>query len=162
MYRIITIAVIVALLVNSIISSLISNDYFVTGTATVIDGDTLVIEGLKIHLHGIDAPEIDQYCSIDQDDYPCGEYAADYLRKAVENTEIGCELISEDRHGQYIAKCFDGILDFGMLMVMQGWALAYTRSSRDYFEVEMAARRERKGIHRGNYVNPWEWRDGSR
>ncbi len=33
-----------------------------TGTASVIDGDTLAIHGHRIRLHGIDAPESGQIC----------------------------------------------------------------------------------------------------
>jgi endonuclease YncB( thermonuclease family) len=35
----------------------------VTGLATVIDGDTLVIAGERIRLEGIDAPELHQDCT---------------------------------------------------------------------------------------------------
>ena len=33
-----------------------------TGPARVIDGDTIVIAGERIRLHGIDAPEMKQTC----------------------------------------------------------------------------------------------------
>jgi endonuclease YncB( thermonuclease family) len=34
----------------------------ISGTATVKDGDSLMIGGLEVRLHGIDAPELDQTC----------------------------------------------------------------------------------------------------
>ena len=43
-------------------------------------------------------------------------------------------------------------------MVRSGWALAYLRYSRDYVEEEAAARADRAGIHRGEFIAPWDWR----
>ena len=34
----------------------------IAGTATVVDGDTVKIRGIRIRLHGIDAPESKQQC----------------------------------------------------------------------------------------------------
>ena len=34
-----------------------------TGKATLVDGDTIEIGEQVIHLHGIDAPEMDQFCT---------------------------------------------------------------------------------------------------
>ena len=49
------------------------------GPARVIDGDTLDIAGERIRLHGIDAPEKDQTCSIDGQKWACGVAAWGYL-----------------------------------------------------------------------------------
>lgn len=48
----------------------------ISGPARVIDGDTIVVAGERIRLHGIDAPESNKMCSnADGTDWRCGEEA---------------------------------------------------------------------------------------
>ena len=44
----------------------------ITGTASVIDSDTLEIYGQRIRLHGIDAPESQQPCFMEGTPWQCG------------------------------------------------------------------------------------------
>src|SRR5262249_38733190 len=46
----------------------------------------------------------------------------------------------------------------GAWMVSQGWALAYSGSSRDYVAEEQGARASKRGIWRGTFMMPWIWR----
>ncbi len=48
----------------------------VTGTARVIDGDTLDIAGERIRFHGIDAPESRPTCIASGATWPCGQRAS--------------------------------------------------------------------------------------
>ena len=43
----------------------------VTGPATVIDGDTLVVAGERVRLQGIDAPELRQECTAFGQQWAC-------------------------------------------------------------------------------------------
>ena len=47
-------------------------------------------------------------------------------------------------------------------MVLNGWALAYRKYSKDYAGQEQSAKTARRGIWRGEFVPPWEWRRGKR
>ena len=44
----------------------------ITGIPRIVDGDSLVIDGVKIRLHGIDAPERNQTCGTDPNRWDCG------------------------------------------------------------------------------------------
>ena len=58
-----------------------------------------------------------------------------------------------------VAKVFshDGV-DIGRRLVLAGWALAYRQYSTDYVDAEAEARRARRGLWRGTFAKPWEWR----
>ncbi len=55
----------------------------VTGTASVIDGDTLEVHGQRIRFHGIDAPESGQLCRLDGKPWQCGKDAANALAEKI-------------------------------------------------------------------------------
>jgi endonuclease YncB( thermonuclease family) len=63
----------------------------VTGTASVIDGDTLEIHGQRIRLHGIDAPESGQTCEDAAGrHYRCGQKAALALSDKIGRSPVEC------------------------------------------------------------------------
>ena len=47
-------------------------------------------------------------------------------------------------------------------MVEQGWAVAYRKYSMDYISHETTAKRARRGVWRGEFVEPSRWRRGER
>lgn len=47
-------------------------------------------------------------------------------------------------------------------MVHSGWALAYRRYSTAYVGAEGSARYAKRGIWRGKFTAPWDWRRGDR
>ena len=87
----------------------------ITGFAKVIDGDTIRINGNKIRLYGIDAPEKNQICSKPwlslnvitfNKDYECGLKTTSLLKKFVKNEIIVCKKKSMDRYNRVVAICF--------------------------------------------------------
>jgi hypothetical protein len=53
----------------------------VTGLATVIDGDTIVVADERIRLEGIDAPELHQTCTAYGQQWACGRTSAEWLQE---------------------------------------------------------------------------------
>jgi endonuclease YncB( thermonuclease family) len=79
------------------------------GRASVIDGDTLEIRGVRIRLWGIDAPESDQLCrGEDRVQYRCGAKAANELDAFIADRPVSCVPVDQDRYGRTVATCSVG------------------------------------------------------
>ena len=61
-----------------------------------------------------------------------------------------------------VAVCYIGDKDVQAWPVEQGWALAFRKYSVDFVAEEEAARAAGRGIWRGSFEAPWEWRAGWR
>ena len=130
----------------------------ITGEARIIDGDTLQIEKKRIRLHGIDTPEMHQFCTFNNQEWPCGERAKETLMALIGSHQVHCDKRDMDRYGRIVAVCFANGINLNSSLVAGGWALAYRRYSRDYVDEEKEARKNRRGIWRGSFISPWEWR----
>ena len=135
-----------------------------SGRAAVIDGDTLRLGGERIRLHGIDAAESRQTCLAPRTGkrWRCGAASTRALRRHIGRRQVACEERDRDRYGRIVAVCRVGRKDLNRWMVSQGWALAYRQYSRDYVDAERAAKAAKRGLWRGTFVPPWEWRRGKR
>ena len=117
---------------------------------------------MRIRIHGIDAPEMDQTCAWPNETVACGVIAKAALVTLVEGVDIRCEELDRDRYGRIVAVCWAGGQDIGLIMVHTGWALAYRRYSTEYVEAESEAKEARRGIWRGDFIAPWDWRRSKR
>ena len=133
-----------------------------TGTASVIDGDTIEIHGQRIRLFGIDALESAQTYLRDGQLWRCEQQAALALAEKIGRVSVRCEERDRDRYGRIVAVCVAEDVDLKRWWVANGLALAYRRFSREYVDEEGAAKASRLGIWRGKFVPPWDWRKGKR
>ncbi len=134
----------------------------ITGQARVIDGDTLDIDGQRIRLYGIDAPESRQLCRKDGERWRCGKDATSALKAFLGSRPVSCEELDRDRYRRIVAKCAVDGVDVGEWMVSQGWAVAYYQYSYEYSRAEQRAKSARLGIWASRFVLPWEWRKQKR
>jgi len=134
----------------------------ITGRAYVIDGDTLDISGTRIRLFGMDAVEPSQVCARPHEQWPCGQQAAAALKQRIGSTMIQCSARDRDNYDRMLAVCDIAGEDLNAWMVRQGWAVAYTRYSKDYVEQEKEARAMKRNIWSGTFVPPEDYRHRGR
>jgi len=129
-----------------------------SGKPRVIDGDTLEIAGQRIGLFGIDAPEFNQVCTKKGKPWACGEKATMVLLYAAGTHWVDCQTREKDKRGRLMADCKTGPYHLSEFMVRTGWALADRTVSDQFVAQEEEAQKTKKGIWKGSFVEPWEWR----
>jgi endonuclease YncB( thermonuclease family) len=132
----------------------------------VRDGGTLQLADVTYRLDGIDAPELDQICIDDHADaWACGVEARDQLSSLIGGREVRCEDLGlgttyKKRH---IGICtVEGeTASLNQLLVRQGFALNFEPYARGRFkEEEAGAKDNRRGLWKGCFVAPQEFRWG--
>ena len=127
-----------------------------SGTARASDGDSLVLQGDRVRLIGIDAPELDQVCwDAAGAEWRCGRAAREELVKRLAAGPVECQTRGEDKYGRTLARCSVADADLGAHMVGQGLAL----STEGYGAEQATAKSDRKGLWQGRFVDPRTWRD---
>ena len=139
----------------------------IQGRATVIDGDTIAVEGTtpRIRLDAIDAPEGSQPCFDSAGArYLCGTRAAESLADIIgRNGRVTCTAKDVDRYGRIVAVCFVGATDINREMVRRGWAIEFKRySDGRYSAAEAEAKAAKAGLWAGTFDEPAEWRKSRR
>jgi endonuclease YncB( thermonuclease family) len=131
-------------------------------TYSITDGDSLKRNYVRYRLEGMDAPEINQICTLNNKDWECGLAAALYLEQLHGKNGFECKNLGQDRYKRILARCYileDGNrIDIGSLMVREGYALAYRHYSKDYIDEEEFAKENSRGLWRSMFMKPWEWR----
>lgn len=130
----------------------------VSGPATVVDGDTLDLTGMRIRLFGIDAPETKQSCQRGGQLWACGTDAAQFVRRMAGAGAVRCIGTEHDVYGRLVARCEVGGIDLGQSLIAAGLAIALANGAADYGEAEARARRFRLGLWGSTFERPSDWR----
>ena len=142
----------------------------VRGPALIIDGDSLEIAGRRFDLVGIDAPELDQRCRRSERFYACGSLAQAALMDLTAGTEVECRQAgpaASDRSAPARARCSAGGYNLSEGMIYTGWALMPPNANgadapQNFAAIQRRAKERRRGLWKGSFVTPWEWRGGAR
>jgi endonuclease YncB( thermonuclease family) len=135
-------------------------------TGTIVrDGDTIQLADVTYRLNGVDAPELDQMCIDDHADaWACGVEARDQLSRLIGSRQVRCDdLGSGPYKRRHIGICtVEGeSASLNQLLVRQGFALNLEPYARGRFrEDEADAKDNRRGLWKGCFVAPQEFRQG--
>ena len=127
----------------------------------VLDGHSLNLAGWRIRLWGLYAPAVDQTCTADGQSWRCGLEARWAVADRIGFNWVSCEQKSIDPDGALVAVCYLGGIggpNLNAWIVAHGWAMAWRPETDAYVAQEEGARHSGRGLWRGEFVVPWEWR----
>jgi len=86
----------------------------IAGAAQVVDGDSLVVRGVRIRILDVDAPESGQFCfakseTIDQGAWHCGRQAARALSDQIGDQKVSCDMTGQGIRKSWLARCSVGV-----------------------------------------------------
>ena len=135
------------------------------GEAEVLDAETIRLDGRLYRLADIDAPEPGQVCLWKEKPYPCGEIAVGGLMDLTAAATVVCRILpgaEADARGAWPARCHADGYELSEGMVYTGWALADPATGGRLAAIEADAAAKPRGLWRGPFVKPWDWRSGVR
>ncbi|MEZ5790252.1 MAG: thermonuclease family protein [Nitratireductor sp.] len=95
----------------------------------VVDGDTVWIDGEKIRLASIDAPEAGGKCFAERD---LAARSAEFLRRFLEAGDPAIERSGMDRYGRTLARIWVGRAEAGEALVAAGLARPWKGHREDW------------------------------
>lgn len=133
--------------------------------AIVKDGNTIQLANVTYRLDGIDAPELDQICIDDHaDPWTCGVDARNQLARQVGSHEVRCEDRGPDPsyRKRHLGICTveSETTSLNEFAVSQG--LAINSAKGRFGDDEATAKADRKGIWKGCFVAPADFRLGKK
>jgi endonuclease YncB( thermonuclease family) len=140
----------------------------VAADIVVKDGRTIQLGAVTYRLDGIDAPDFDQIC-IDEhaDPWACGVEARDLLVKEVGERSVSCENLGPDKNfpkwSAAICSVAGESISLNRSLVRQGYALLLASNAKDDVKSdEAAAKSDRRGLWRGCFAAPQDFRRGDK
>ena len=136
----------------------------VTGLAVALQGDQVTIDGARVSLYGIDAPDPDQdrECTANGRLFGCYSNAKRALESLIDEGPFVCTDTGERNYVQFpYMICTVNGKDVGEALVRAGFAVAFLPQTDMYAAAEAAARADQVGLWQpGVYFTlPWENRE---
>jgi len=132
-----------------------------SGPASVHGADLLSIDGQRIFLWGVDAPEPGQFCKLNGRDWACYDASLRQLETLASRSDMTCYLMGEpDPFGRHHGVCEVAGEDINAEMVRSGMALAYPEQSNDYVDEQAEAIAAGVGLWQVGieFLEPWVYR----
>jgi endonuclease YncB( thermonuclease family) len=148
------------LLAGLFLGAVRANATTLTGTARVLDGDTLGIGAERVRLFGIDAPETAQRCRDGRGrSWSCGTNATQRLERLIDGRPVTCRGEARDDYGRLLGICTAGGRELNRELVREGSAWAFVKYSSAYLDDERQARAARRGVFAAENEAPWAFRE---
>ena len=133
-------------------SSALAANEEINGRAQVLSGNLILIGGKTVRLFGIQAPQLDQICRINEAKMRCGVVAWAELIRIADGAYLSCD-VEKNKHKNTdvkVATCYVGEQDVGEALVRTGYAKALIAQSDRYKVDQEAAKQSARGLWAGD------------
>lgn len=137
----------------------------ISGVPIVQDASSLMLDGKRIYLWGIEPLANDQQCWMGERAWHCGEQASIALKHFAEGHRVRCVIKTYVASDALLAQCFrqgrGKETDIAAYMVSHGWALDRPALSGGlYEEAQDKAEDEENGAWTSRFQTPEDWQEG--
>jgi len=131
-----------------------------TGYPTVVDGDSLVIRNTPIRLIGVDAPEKNQTCIANGEEYKCGETSLKALKLLIGDKKVTCEDRGSGGYGRTLGLCAVDGVQISPWLAQNGHAVAYKKFGKEMVFYQNLAKDDKVGLWAEGvtFQMPWDFR----
>jgi endonuclease YncB( thermonuclease family) len=136
-----------------------ANAQTIAGPASVVDANTIQINGEVIRFLDINAPERNQVCSqaLGDVEWECGQEAAFALIDWLGTSSVTCEVDGVDQYQRHLARCNVGGEDIASWLAESGWAMPYGDCACEGVRAASArAAAAGRGIWIEPFILPWD------
>jgi endonuclease YncB( thermonuclease family) len=134
----------------------------ISGHGKAIDSVIIRIDDQRIMLFGIDSVIRKQRCVLDGKPWECWLSAVQDLQSLLDQGPVTCALVGEpDIYGRLLGRCSVNGQSINEQMVNQGFAVARPSDTTEYVAAEAAAKDQKVGLWKGQFVRPKEFRRAS-
>jgi endonuclease YncB( thermonuclease family) len=131
------------------------------GQAEAIESATILVNGTRVMLYGLESMHPPQICYIDGQAWECWAAAVRQLQTFLGEAPVACTPVgSPDFMGRVLALCEQNGVSLNERYVRSGFALAIESEMPEYAAAEAAAREEGIGLWQGQFVEPADFREG--
>jgi endonuclease YncB( thermonuclease family) len=129
---------------------------WVSGHPIIKDGDTLIIDDIRVTFYGADAFEEHQSCQTGSGRTTyCGDNAKAHLEHLINGEKVKCEVTYVDENNNPFAQCHtDYVADLGARMVHDGMAVLNKAHRQIYAAQEISAAHTKTGAWSGFFITP--------
>jgi endonuclease YncB( thermonuclease family) len=141
--------------------------YLITGSATVVDGDTFDLGRTRIRIWGIRAAERQAWCHVGGVRWKPAKPSAQALEDCLGSTTVTCRVQKGQRHEgkvHYVSECWRDNDKEAACMVSSGWATDWPGySGGHYAPLEEEPKAARRGLWRCDVGPPTRrWCNGGK
>jgi len=123
----------------------------VSGTAKIIDAQTLIVGDKTIWLQEVETPRPGDTCTYEDRRIDCGKIAKTGLQDLTAGATVVCRAKAEKSNGIWFGRCEAGGYDLSEGLIYTGWGRAAKNASPYLKNLELQSKVKKRGLWKGEF-----------